>query len=77
MHDVATMTRGFAQQTTTYILDCPLRPFEGGLTVLHQGCLLNKLRRRSVTDLEACCFINIFLFMSYESTNNGLLGAKF
>jgi hypothetical protein len=27
---------GFAQQTTTYILDCPLRPFKGGLTVLHQ-----------------------------------------
>jgi hypothetical protein len=28
---------GFAQQTTTQILDCPLRPFVGGLlTVLHQ-----------------------------------------
>jgi hypothetical protein len=24
----------FAQQTTTHILDCPLRHFEGGLTVL-------------------------------------------
>jgi hypothetical protein len=27
---------GFAQQTTTHILDFPLRPFEDGLTVLHQ-----------------------------------------
>jgi hypothetical protein len=30
---------GFVQQTTSPILDYPLRPFKGGLTVLHQVSL--------------------------------------
>jgi hypothetical protein len=46
----------------TYVRDtladcfCPAPRFVGG------GCLFDKLRRWSVTDLEAWCFINIFSF---------------
>jgi hypothetical protein len=40
IHRWAIVTRvchfGCTQQSTTHILYCPLRPFEGGLTVLHQ-----------------------------------------